>query len=97
MTSPERLELLKSKLSQQSLNWTVMIDNVQTLIDLEKIPSREKYDKQNLAHNMDWVEYHSLEDIYEWMDYLETKYEFCEQEIIGETYEGREQRVMKVN
>ena len=97
MTSPERLDLLKSRLSQQSLNWTVMIDNVQTLIDLEKIPSEGKYDKQNLAHNMDWVEYHSLEDIYEWMDYIETKYEFCEQEIIGETYEGREQRVMKVN
>ena len=65
MTSPERLELLKSRLSQQSLNWTVMIDNVQTLIDLEKIPSEGKYDKQNLAHNMEWVEYHSLEDIYE--------------------------------
>ena len=46
---------------------------------------------------MDWVEYHSLEDIYEWFDYLETKYEFCEQEIIGVSYEGREMRVMKVN
>ena len=42
------------------------------------------------------IVYHPLEDIYAWFDFLETKYEFCEQEIIGESYEGREMRVMKV-
>ena len=39
-------------------------------------PSEPKLDKPILSHNMDWVEYHSLEDIYEW---------FGEQEIIRES------------
>ena len=66
------------------------------LIEIEKIPSEVTNGQQSRVHRMDWVEYHSLEDIYEWFDYIETKYEFCEQEIIGESYEGREMRVMKV-
>ena len=96
MTSPDLMDNLESRLKEHNVNWTVVIHNVQPLMDAEKIPSEPKLDKTILAHNMDWVEYHSLEDIYEWFDYLETKYEFCEQEIIGESYEGREMRVMKV-
>ena len=97
MTSPDMVDSLESRLKEHKVNWTVLNSNVQSLIDAEKIPSEPKLDKPILAHKMDWVEYHSLEDIYEWFDYLETKYEFCEQEIIGESYEGREMRVMKVN
>ena len=96
MTSPDLVDNLESRLKEHNVNWTVLIHNVQPLMDAEKIPLVPKLDKKILAHNMDWVEYHSLEDIYEWFDYLETKYEFCEQEIIGESYEGREMRVMKV-
>ena len=96
MAPPEAVDNLESRLNELSLNWTVMICDVQALIEMEKIPSEVKHGQQIPAHRMDWVEYHSLEDIYEWFDYLETKYEFCEQEIIGESYEGREMRVMKV-
>ena len=96
MASPEMVDNLESRLNELSLNWTVMIPDVQALIEIEKIPSEVTHGQQSRAHRMDWVEYHSLEDIYEWFDYIETKYEFCEQEIIGESYEGREMRVMKV-
>ena len=41
-------------------------------------------------------QYHPLEEIYGWFDYLESTYDFCETEIIGETYEGRQMIVMKV-
>ena len=40
-------------------------------------------------------QYHPLEEMYGWFDYLESTYDFCETEIIGETFEGRQMIVMK--
>ena len=51
----------------------------------------------NVSHGMNWKYYHPLENIYGWVDFLETTYEFCESELIGQTYEGRDMRVMKVD
>ena len=45
---------------------------------------------------MDWTSFHPLEKIYGWFDYLEATYDFCESEIIGQTFEGRIMKVMKV-
>ena len=45
---------------------------------------------------MDWTSIHPLEKIYGWFDYLEATYDFCESEIIGQTFEGRIMKVMKV-
>jgi murein tripeptide amidase MpaA len=45
---------------------------------------------------MDWTSYHPLADIYGWFDYLEETYDFCEQETIGQSYEGQDMIVMKV-
>ena len=73
-----------------------MISDVQSLIDLEKIPSDNGKVNDIVGHSMDWTSYHPLEEIYGWFDYLETTYEFCESEIIGQTFEGRDMRVMKV-
>ena len=73
-----------------------MISDVQSLIDLEKIHSDRKKSNDNVGHSMDWTSYHPLEEIYGWFDYLETTYEFCESEIIGQSFEGRDMRVMKV-
>ena len=51
---------------------------------------------ENKTHDMDWVSYHSLEDIYDWFDYLANKHEFCQIESIGKSFENRDMRVMKV-
>ena len=74
-----------------------MISNVQALIDLEKIPADGGKSNDNVSHSMDWTSFHPLEDIYGWFDFLETTYEFCQSEIIGQTFEGRIMKVMKVN
>ena len=95
MSSPDNVDRLQSWLEHHNLGWTFIIHDVQSLIDIQNMSAGIK-EINNFAHNMDWIEYHPLEDIYAWFDFLETKYEFCEQEIIGESYEGREMRVMKV-
>ena len=97
MTSEDNLEYLESWLKSNNLDWSIMIPNVQALIELEKIPNETlPSDQVRAGHNMDWTQYHTLEDMYGWFDYLETTYEFCETENIGESFEGRQMIVMKV-
>ena len=50
----------------------------------------------NPLHNMTWTRYHEQDDIESYLDYLAIFYEFVEVEKIGESYEGRPMRVVKV-
>ena len=45
---------------------------------------------------MTWTEYHDQDDIESFLDYLANTYDFVEVESIGESYEGRPMRVVKV-
>ena len=45
---------------------------------------------------MTWDSYHDQDDIEAFLDYLVATYEFVEVESIGESYEGRPMRVLKV-
>ena len=45
---------------------------------------------------MDWTDYHPLEDMYSYWDYLEATYEWISTETIGQSYEGTDMRVLKV-
>ena len=96
MSSENNLETLTTWLESHNLDWSVMIPDVQSLIELEKIPEQKSSDIVTTGHNMDWTQYHTLDDIYGWFDYLESTYDFCETENIGESYEGRQMIVMKV-
>lgn len=49
-----------------------------------------------MEHSMTWYQYHSLEDMYEFFDYLERTYNFVSIESIGKSYEGRDMKVVKV-
>ena len=46
---------------------------------------------------MDWDNYHPLDDIYGWFDYLEHKLDFCQFKIIGKSFKNRDMKVMKVS
>ncbi|XP_023341572.1 carboxypeptidase B [Eurytemora carolleeae] len=45
---------------------------------------------------MTWDEYHTLDDMYSYLDYLEATYDFVSTESIGSTSEGRDMRVAKI-
>ena len=45
---------------------------------------------------MSWTEYHSKEDMEDFLDYLASTYNFVTLETIGESYEGETMRVAKV-
>ena len=97
MASPATLPILQQWLQARSLDWHVMVADVEALIQLEKIPAgNSNSSRAESRHSMDWTSYHPIEEIYGWFDYLETNFEFCETEIIGQTYEGQNMIIMKV-
>merc|ERR1712241_26802 len=96
MASPERLPILHQWLSDNGMTWSVMVADVESLIQLEKIPAGNSSSRTNSQHSMDWTSYHPIEEIYGWFDYLETTFDFCQTESIGQTFEGEEMIVMKV-
>ena len=48
------------------------------------------------GHSMDWTDYHPIEDMHSYFDYLETNYDFVTTESIGKSYEGSDMRIAKV-
>ena len=92
-TSPEDDEALKDWMKEKGLEYSVMIEDVEALMKLEKEPTAGG----EVGKTMDWTSYHALEDIYEWFDYLEATFDFCEKEVIGQSHEGQDMIVMKVN
>ena len=65
-----------------------MIMDVQKLIDLSKMTKGEERE----GHSMDWTSYHPLEDMYSYLDYLESSFDFVTTESIGKSYEARDQQ-----
>jgi len=82
-----------------SIRHSLHIADVQPLIEAEKIPAPpERWQMTRMAprHAMTWTEYHTLEDMYTYLDYLEQEFDFVTTEEIGQSGEGRSMRVAKV-
>merc|ERR1719158_270023 len=95
MTAPESRQTLEAWLEEAGIQWSVMVEDVGVLMEQQLVPA-VNVSKPHAKHNMDWTSYHAIEDIYGWLDYLETTYDFVETEIIGQSYEGQDMRVVKV-
>ena len=75
------------------INFNLKIENVQDLIDKEN-PTRSG----KAEGDFDWTSYHSLEEIYAWID--EIAAQFPDQVTvtdIGDTYEGRKMKIVKIS
>ena len=98
MVAPQYFKAIKGNLEQANMDYSVMIEDVQRLIDIQNTKiNRELNPKAKLGHPMTWDEYHSSADIEAYMDYLvETFPDMVSMEDIGTTYEGRQMRVLKI-
>ena len=61
--------------------------DVQKIIDMSKM---KKGGAEREGHSMDWTSYHPIEDMYSYLDYLESSFDFVATESIGKSYEVRE-------
>ena len=60
MTSPGMDLVLEAELDSHNIAWSVMISNVQEVINKENSGAGNK-NKDSSGHSMTWDEYHSLE------------------------------------
>ena len=95
MVPPKYIHQMEADFSIRGMSYEVMIPNVQDLIELEKVKADTK-EAVSADHPMTWTEYHPLEDMYSFLDYLEATYDFVSTEVIGKSGQGREMRIAKV-
>lgn len=92
MVSPEKLEEITKSLTSNGLEFSIMIEDVQKLIELESTPVTRNNDI-NPEHPMTWIEYHDQEDMEAYMDYLAKTYpDLVSIDNIGLSYEERPMR-----
>ena len=96
MVAPERLEEVTQGLKSNGLEFSIIIEDVLKLIELESTPVTRNRN-MNSKHPMTWTEYHDQEDMEAYMDYLaETYPELVSIDDIGMSYEERPMRVLKI-
>ncbi|XP_059099359.1 carboxypeptidase B-like [Tigriopus californicus] len=99
MAAPTKVIHLQHELEHFGLEYSVMVEDVQHLIQTEQIYSEAHLEaKKNfrLAYDMDWEDYHSLATIYEYLDYLEENFDDVSTEVIGQSYEKRDTRIISI-
>ncbi|XP_023173255.2 zinc carboxypeptidase [Drosophila hydei] len=90
MLPPQYQEAFEALLNSHNLNYSIKIDNVQRLFD-------EQRPRQRLS-SMEWTQYHTLDEIYAWLDLIEARYPHVVTPFnIGDSYEGRPIRGIKIS
>ena len=66
MAGPAHLSALVAGLDAHAIEHSVMVEDVQRLTEMAPMAKGSK----DLYHDMDWDEYHPIEDMYSYFDYL---------------------------
>jgi len=90
--APEQADDLHRFFNHSGLEVDILNNNIQKLLDQVKMVKGSS----RSGHSMDWTDYHPLEDMYSYWDYLEATYDWISTETIGQSYEGTDMRVLKV-
>ncbi|KAM6973343.1 carboxypeptidase A2-like [Aplochiton taeniatus] len=90
------LYAVKDYLRAHNVPYSVMIKNLQELVDEEKAQMEENKMRERSSKSFNFGAYHPLETIYSWMDTLVADHpKLVTKEKIGTTYENRPMYVLK--
>jgi len=93
MAGPAHLSALVAGLDAHGIEHSVMVEDVQRLTEMAPMAKGSK----DLYHDMDWDEYHPIEDMYSYFDYLlETYEDVAGVQSIGQSLEGQDMRVIQI-
>ncbi|XP_065597743.1 carboxypeptidase A1-like [Cyrtonyx montezumae] len=91
-----RLQAVKVFLESNGISYSIMIEDVQQLLDEEKRTMMLSRRMERSASKFNFASYHTLEEIYDWMDTLVADHPNLVSKIqIGESYEKRPLFVLK--
>jgi murein tripeptide amidase MpaA len=97
MVAPEVADKFTAAMRSMGIVFSVTVNDVQTMVDAFPIRQRDSGgDAGQADHGMTWDEYHSLETMYEYLDFLEASNVDVTTETIGQSYEGHDMRVVKI-
>lgn len=90
--APGQADDLNRFFNHSGLETELLSSNIQELLD--SVPMVKG--SMRGGHSMDWTNYHPIEDIYSYWDYLEATYDWVSTESIGKSYNGEDMRLLKV-
>jgi len=94
-TPPELIESLKEMLANKGVEVSVMIDDVEKLIQETK-PSGKAVKSDGKRYAMDWDDYHDHDTLNEFIAALADANDFASIINIGQSYEGRDMNVLAI-
>lgn len=95
LVSKEQMVIVKSWLESQGIGYSTMVDNVQRLIEETRPSKKNKLRGSGGAnYSMDWDDYHPHEVLNEFIEALADANDFGRIINIGQSYEGREMKVL---
>jgi len=94
--SGDQVSSLTSTLTSHNIRHSVMIQDVQALVDLASVVHSTPEQRAEQGHGMDWTDYHPIEDIHSYLTYLQDTYDFVTLESIGQSYDGSDMIIAKV-
>uniref|UniRef100_A0AAT9KIP0 Carboxypeptidase A1 n=1 Tax=Amphiprion clarkii TaxID=80970 RepID=A0AAT9KIP0_AMPCL len=90
------LSSVKDYLQAHSIPFSVMIDNLQALLDEEKAEMEVNRMRERSTRSFNFGAYHTLDTIYSWMDTLVAEHpNLITKQEIGRSYENRPMYVLK--
>lgn len=97
--SPGKLSSFVKELKAQKIAYRVVEKNLQQLLDAEELANvhQKSLLKKENKHEFSWTRYHTLDEVYDWLDELVQKYKEVTPLVGGETYEGRKIRGVKLS
>merc|ERR1712002_666978 len=94
-TPPELIESLKEMLANKGVKVSVMIDDVEKLIQETK-PAGKAVKSEGKRYAMDWNDYHDHDTLNEFIAALADANDFAKIIPIGKSYEGRDMNVLAI-
>ncbi|XP_009095685.1 carboxypeptidase A1-like [Serinus canaria] len=90
------LQGVKKFLDSHNFSYSIMIEDVQELLDEEKESMRRSRRVKRSSRMFDFTSYHTIDEIYEWMDVLVEDHASLVSKVqIGQSYEQRPLLVLK--
>ncbi|NXW51181.1 CBPA1 Carboxypeptidase, partial [Nyctiprogne leucopyga] len=90
------LQPVKTFLESNSISYSIMIEDVQALLDEEKKTMTKSRRTERSTNTFDFASYHTIDEIYDWMDTLVNDHPNLVSKIqIGQSFENRSLYVLK--
>ncbi|NP_001036933.1 carboxypeptidase B-like isoform X2 [Bombyx mandarina] len=100
LIKPNVVENITRVFKRESIDYNVVIEDLQKRINEENPPlDNDEIELQDRrGHRMTWKQYHRLEDIYGFMDYLAKTYpSIISVKSIGKSFEGRDLKILRIS